>query len=242
MEGHLNDGCRGELISSGVRVCLTGLPNAGKSSILNALSSRDISIVSPTAGTTRDVVTARLDLGGVLCVVSDTAGIREGVGVGDVEEEGVRRAKRERKNVRNTPRLALTHFAHHFARTNLDLLRSSSQADVVVEVVALDETNSPPPPPSPDATLTIYNKADLTSSPPPLSDSQVPVSCVTGDGLRDLTSALSSMVKEKAWGTSDTKPNVDDILITRRRHRERIAAAHEALVRFEELGERSCVL
>ena len=92
---------------------------------------------------------------------------------------------------------------------------------------------------SPDATLTIYNKADLSSVPPSLTQSQIPVSCLTGAGLRDLTSALADVAKSKAWGTSDPSSGsseVDDILITKRRHRERVAAAHEALLRFEELA------
>merc|ERR1719482_1262202 len=77
MERHLADANRGELTRDGVKVAIVGPPNTGKSSFLNVLSDRDATIVSPVAGTTRDVVEVTLDLGGVRCTISDTAGVRE---------------------------------------------------------------------------------------------------------------------------------------------------------------------
>jgi len=87
---HLNDGHRGEVVRDGFRVALLGAPNAGKSSLLNALAKRDAAIVSEEAGTTRDVIEVRLDLAGLPVVVSDTAGIREAESL--VEQEGIRRS------------------------------------------------------------------------------------------------------------------------------------------------------
>jgi tRNA modification GTPase len=69
---------------------ITGAPNAGKSSLLNALAKRDVAIVSEEAGTTRDVIEVHLDLGGVPVMLIDTAGLREAEG--KVEAEGIRRA------------------------------------------------------------------------------------------------------------------------------------------------------
>ena len=92
MRTHLDDGNRGEILRQGVRVAIAGPPNAGKSSLLNALARRDVAIVSPEAGTTRDVVEARLDLGGYAVLVSDTAGLREAQSA--VEAEGIRRSHR----------------------------------------------------------------------------------------------------------------------------------------------------
>ena len=88
---HLNDQRRGEILRDGFRVVIAGPPNAGKSSLLNALAQRDVAIVSPEPGTTRDVIEARLDLGGYPVIVSDTAGIRSDPG-GAVEREGIRRS------------------------------------------------------------------------------------------------------------------------------------------------------
>lgn len=82
----------GERLSQGLRVVLLGAPNAGKSSLLNALAERDVAIVAPTAGTTRDVLEVRLDLEGLPVTLVDTAGLRAG-GADAVEQEGMRRAR-----------------------------------------------------------------------------------------------------------------------------------------------------
>jgi tRNA modification GTPase len=87
---HLDDGNRGEILRDGFRVVLAGPPNAGKSSLLNALARREAAIVSEEAGTTRDALEVRLDLEGLPVIITDTAGIREAHGA--VEQEGIRRA------------------------------------------------------------------------------------------------------------------------------------------------------
>jgi tRNA modification GTPase len=88
LEQTVRQGC---LLRDGALVVLAGRPNAGKSSLLNALAGRDLAIVTPLPGTTRDLVTAQLDLDGLPLQVIDTAGLRE---VQDpVELEGVRRAR-----------------------------------------------------------------------------------------------------------------------------------------------------
>jgi len=87
---HLDDGRRGERLREGLTFAITGPPNAGKSTLLNALARREVAIVSPNPGTTRDVLEVRLDIGGVPVTLLDTAGLRE---TGDpIEAEGVRRA------------------------------------------------------------------------------------------------------------------------------------------------------
>ncbi len=90
IRGHINASSRSRAIRSGLSVVLQGAPNVGKSSLLNALSRRDAAIVSDEAGTTRDVVTVAMDLGGYLFSVSDTAGLRDTTS--KIEAEGVRRS------------------------------------------------------------------------------------------------------------------------------------------------------
>lgn len=86
----------GERVREGFVVVLAGPPNAGKSSLLNAIARRDVAIVSPIAGTTRDVIEVRLDLGGIPVVLVDTAGLRESSD--EIEAEGVRRARQRADN------------------------------------------------------------------------------------------------------------------------------------------------
>ncbi len=88
---HLNDGRRGERLRSGLSVAIIGPPNAGKSSLLNALARREAAIVSAQSGTTRDVIEVHLDLGGYPLIVADTAGLRESTD--EIEQEGIRRAR-----------------------------------------------------------------------------------------------------------------------------------------------------
>jgi tRNA modification GTPase len=89
IQSHLDDGRRGERLRDGVEVAIVGPPNVGKSSLLNRLAGRDAAIVSDEAGTTRDVLEVRLDLGGVPVTLADTAGLREAEGA--IEKEGIRR-------------------------------------------------------------------------------------------------------------------------------------------------------
>ena len=72
----LRDGRRGERLRDGFTVVLAGAPNAGKSTLLNALSRRDVAIVSEIPGTTRDAIEVRLDLAGLPVILVDTAGLR----------------------------------------------------------------------------------------------------------------------------------------------------------------------
>jgi len=128
---HLDDSGRGEALREGLRLTILGPPNAGKSSLINVLAKRDIAIVSDTPGTTRDVIEARLDLGGYLLLVADTAGVRETAE--PIEAEGVRRA-----------------LSHAKGGMTLLLLDGSAQDP---------KTGLPADLPEPD--LIVWNKADL---------------------------------------------------------------------------------
>ena len=92
IDRHVAGEARGRIMRSGFQVALVGAPNAGKSTLLNALAGCERAIVSATPGTTRDIVEARLDLGGYLVVLADTAGLRADAGA--IEREGMRRAVR----------------------------------------------------------------------------------------------------------------------------------------------------
>ena len=109
IESHLTDARRGEIVRSGIKLSIFGPPNAGKSSLLNFLcrcfnvarplhrfhpifptAQRDAAIVTPVPGTTRDILSLSLDIGGLPIIISDTAGLRQTQDV--VESIGIERA------------------------------------------------------------------------------------------------------------------------------------------------------
>ena len=90
IENTLDDQRAGEILRDGVVIALVGPVNAGKSTVLNGLTGRAAAIVSDQAGTTRDIISTRLDIKGVPTTILDTAGIRDASG--SVEAEGIRRA------------------------------------------------------------------------------------------------------------------------------------------------------
>jgi tRNA modification GTPase len=131
IQDHMDDSGRGESLREGLRLTILGPPNAGKSSLINALARRDIAIVSDTPGTTRDVIEARLDLGGYLLLVADTAGVHDTRE--PIEAEGVRRA-----------------LSHAKGGMTLLLLDGS-----------LEDPRAGLPADLPEPDLTVWNKADL---------------------------------------------------------------------------------
>jgi tRNA modification GTPase len=131
IQAHMGDSGRGEALREGLRLTILGPPNAGKSSLINALAQRPVAIVSEISGTTRDVVEARLNLGGYLLTVADTAGVRETQDV--IEAEGVRRA--------------LIHAAGGMTLLLLDGSAANPRAGLPDDL------------PEPD--LTVWNKSDL---------------------------------------------------------------------------------
>ena len=169
---HLADGRKGERLRDGVRLAIIGPPNAGKSSLMNALAQRDAAIVSDIAGTTRDVVELHLNLSGYPLLVADTAGLRE---TGDaIEQEGVRRAKLWAEGADITLAVFDGAALPALDPTTLSLLTQD--------------------------TLVAINKADtLAVAAPDLIDGHPvwPLSVRTGQGLDRLLLRLSELVAER---------------------------------------------
>jgi tRNA modification GTPase len=138
------DGRRGERLRDGFTVVIAGPPNAGKSTLLNALAERDVAIVSPYAGTTRDALEVHLDMEGLPIVLVDTAGIRQSDD--PVEQEGIARARRRAEHADLILWLEAAHllpalpddFAAPVLRVASQIDRvtdKSSTADVALSVV-----------------------------------------------------------------------------------------------------------
>jgi tRNA modification GTPase len=155
-------GGRGERLREGLVVAIAGPPNVGKSTLLNRLAAREAAIVSPHAGTTRDVIEVHLDLAGYPVILRDTAGLREAAD--PVEAEGLRRAQR--------------------AMTEADLVLW------VVDPGAAGTNPAPGSQAGPERWV-VLNKADLLSAAPARNGS-LTISAKTGDGVDGLVRALGA--------------------------------------------------
>ena len=165
--GHLRDARGGEILRDGFRIVIAGPPNAGKSSLLNALARRDAAIVSAESGTTRDVIEVRLDLGGYPVILMDTAGIREAGG--EIEREGIRRT--------------------------LDRMRDADLVLWIEDAAASPDGQQAAPQEDDVPTITVANKIDLPDAAP--SAGAIPISASTGDGLDGLLDAILTHVRSR---------------------------------------------
>ena len=204
----LADGHRGERLRDGLVVAIAGPPNAGKSTLLNRLARREAAIVSPYAGTTRDVIEVHLDLDGYPVTLLDTAGIRESDS--PVEQEGVRRA-RERA-----------------AGADLVLW--------VTDASATGGAANGRPESFPNSVVwLIKNKIDLAGPKICAGRHQdnknelkviLSISAMAGEGMEDLLTALSAHAR-------DYFAETESAIVTRARHRraleETVAALDRAL-------------
>ena len=177
IRAHLSDRRRGEVLREGLSVAILGAPNVGKSSLMNALTRRETAIVSSIAGTTRDVVEARIDLGGYPILLADTAGLREAVDDSDpIEREGIRRALARAEN----------------ADLRLLVFVAGCAPDAAIAELAGRDS------------ILVANKADLLSpAAKPEPSNVMLVSATTGQGLDALRARLLAEA-EARMGTGDT--------------------------------------
>ena len=179
LDNILQNARQGALMREGLQVVIAGKPNAGKSSLLNALAGRDAAIVTDIAGTTRDVLREHINLDGLPLHIIDTAGLRDSTDA--VEQEGIRRAWAEIEK----------------ADLVLLLVDSSSNKETDPDTLWCEVSQHARPPAK---TLVVQNKIDvselgeLNQLNSGVQDSLVRVSAKTGAGL----DALKAVLKEKA--------------------------------------------
>ena len=207
---HLDDAGRGERIREGIDIAVIGAPNAGKSTLVNALARREVAIVSPHPGTTRDVIEVPLDIGGYAVVLSDTAGLRDTADATDaaaaeraIEGEGVRRARARAEAadliiaVFDGATWPAVDAATAALAASTDALCVVSKSDLRREAV----------------TTTLFERPLLA------------LSAATGEGLDALAQALSAAIERRfAIGSAP--------VLSRLRHRQALLAAVAALDRF----------
>ncbi|XP_019127882.2 5-taurinomethyluridine-[tRNA] synthase subunit GTPB3, mitochondrial isoform X2 [Larimichthys crocea] len=239
MERHLKDERRGERLRSGVQVVIAGATNAGKSSLLNTLCQRPAAIVSPIAGTTRDVVETALDIGGFPILLSDTAGLRDSPDL--VEREGVRRARERVEQADLT--LVVVDCAH--------LSSDAQQAAAFIQghLTSVLPTQEQPESVFPtDRFLLVLNKSDLlpeeqkqkldrelrcVSGLPPVCL----ISCHTNEGLQDFLTVLHSSVKTLCGDPLSGAPT-----LTQARHRAHLQQCFAALAQYQRYRDMDMAL
>ena len=193
----------GKIVHEGLSLCLVGCPNVGKSSLLNALLNKDRAIVSPIAGTTRDILEDHLRLNGLHFKVSDTAGIRE-TDEG-IEKEGIRRSKQ----------------AIHDADIILFILDAhkgfKEEDQKLFDFLPREKT------------IIVWNKIDLVHESLPNIDSNhiVFVSAQNRLGLAELHNEIDQLIWKKG------PPTKEEILVTQVRHQEALLATAKAIRRVQ---------
>lgn len=204
----------GRLLTDGLRIAIVGKPNAGKSSLLNALTRQDSAIVTDIPGTTRDVLRESVTLAGLPVTLADTAGLRE---TGDaVEQEGVRRAQRE--------------------------MQSADLIFWVVDVADRDP-HPPPGLPTSIPVLRINNKIDQRGTPARLESRSVDLSALTGEGLDLLTALVRDTLGLSAEGGGEfsaRQRHIDALLRSReplQRGADELAATGSGELLAEELKQ-----
>ncbi len=195
---------QGSLLREGLKVVLAGAPNAGKSTLLNALCGQDVAIVNSIAGTTRDLLRHEINLDGIPVHLTDTAGLRESDD--PVEAEGIRRAKTA---VRDADQVLLLIDAHRISTAESDPLWQELQLLAAGKLTV------------------VYNKTDLTGQQP-ASDvvggvSAIYLSAHTGAGL--------SLLRDHIKRCAGYNAAEDGGFIARRRHLLALGEADAALQR-----------
>lgn len=194
-------------IRQGLSVAILGAPNAGKSSLFNLLVNQEAAIVSPVAGTTRDVLQVNLQLGGMLCLLKDTAGVRQESG-DEIEVLGIERATQA-------------------AQTADLVVVLIAKTEVDAGLAVLDSLDV-----DPSKIMLVYNKCDLEGPSKPYSSFPAfEISCKTQQGVPELLQGLEKMVVASVGDEEETA------MITRERHRLHVEAACQALEGFDQRSQ-----
>ena len=216
----LADSGRARTIREGVSVAIIGTPNAGKSSLLNALAGSDVAIVSDQPGTTRDVIETRLDLNGILAMVADTAGLRA------TTEDAIEAAGMERAVARA-------------ASADIRVLVADPQQGAAADTLALLKQGD----------FLVWSKADLGISPPtsvaPEGVKTLSLSAKSGVGVDDLVAGMAENVSRETSGDAPALTRarhvqaVETALAALQRAQSNIAAAPELAAEDVRLAARA---
>lgn len=201
---------QGTLLREGITTVIAGLPNVGKSSLLNALSEKEIAIVTDIPGTTRDLLREHISIDGMPMHVIDTAGLRESHD--PVEQEGIRRAREE------------------ISRADLVLFVVDAHSENQYGIKEVFQEKIP----EHATVITIRNKIDLTKEPPAIfnddNNSVISLSAKTKMGL--------DLLKQKIKAAVGFQSGTEGLFTARRRHLDALKRAAEHIrIAFHQLKD-----
>jgi len=219
MERLLATAEQGRILREGLRVAIVGRPNVGKSSLLNALLRAERAIVTPIAGTTRDLVEETANVRGLPVVLIDTAGIRETTDV--VERIGVERAENAAAN--SDVVLCVLDATAGITEEDRAIGAQLAASEVRRALLVLNKQDAVPP----EQAQAVAAEALRTFGPPFFG--AVSLSARTGAGLEALEAALARLVTGPEGGDSAAEA----VILTSARHRQALEAAHASLCEAE---------
>ncbi|KAF9224381.1 tRNA modification GTPase TrmE [Gyrodon lividus] len=230
---HLSDNRRGEILRAGIKLAIFGPPNAGKSSLFNFLAERDAAIISPIPGTTRDVLSLTLDIGGLPVVLNDTAGIRKTT-ADVVERIGIERAG----DVVGTSDVSICVLSLD------EVLSRTAEGEAKIKIPE-DVINHLKP-----DTIFLFNKSDLAldslssddfweplkralpQTAPDATPKPWNISLHTGEGTQEFLDGLASLLKDR-YAFSETMSLDESPLVTQARHRDYLESTVRHLEEFK---------
>ncbi|KAF8556289.1 tRNA modification GTPase TrmE [Imleria badia] len=229
IHSHLSDNRRGEILRSGIKLVIFGPTNAGKSSLFNFLAERDAAIISSIPGTTRDILSLTLDIGGLPVVLNDTAGIRSTTDDA-IERIGVERAG----HVIETSDVSICVLS-------LDEIIPTAEGEVTITIPDDVIRHLQPD------TVFLLNKSDLArvstddlrkalndallQRAPGTSRQFWSISLRSGQGTQEFLDGLASVLKER-YEYSETMSLDESPLVTQARHRDYLESAVRHLGEF----------
>jgi len=210
IDKHISANNTGEIINRGMNIAIVGAPNVGKSSLLNSLAKNDIAIVSDIAGTTRDVISVKIDVMGYPVIVSDTAGIRETDDA--IEIEGVKRSMQT------------------LAKSDIQIIMLDASSDFIADLknnlqhhISLEKP-----------IFVLLNKADLNSKSNTDSISEIlpnstviELSVKTGYAMQDFLDELTKFIR-------DNYSISNEPLITHHRYRLNLRCCLESIGNYKD--------
>ncbi|XP_055608781.1 tRNA modification GTPase GTPBP3, mitochondrial [Uranotaenia lowii] len=228
IQAHLNDHRRGERLRAGVRTAIIGAPNVGKSSFVNLISNRKVSIVTNIAGTTRDIIETHHDIGGYPVILADTAGLRAKT-TDIVEHEGIERAKDYLSSADFLILIIDSENLNNLLKANSNNFETCLDSYLSSFGIGKKQFSSV-------RSLVIVNKSDLLDKEDLIRLETIPnirlLSCYSKQGIEGVLNEMNQHLKQLCGNPTKESPN-----LSQQRHRYHLKRCVEYLDKYRRYLE-----